>query len=97
RPPFGAAPRGLPFQSHYVAAKHGVVGLARSLAIELSRYDIRVHSIHPNGVDTHMLDDPDIPAMLFEDDQGMKVASNALPYRRSQPEDVAAVVSFLAS
>jgi SDR family mycofactocin-dependent oxidoreductase len=40
---------------HYVAAKHGVVGLMRTLALELAPYGIRVNSIHPTQVDTPMI------------------------------------------
>ncbi|MDT4938089.1 MAG: hypothetical protein QOG80_1760, partial [Pseudonocardiales bacterium] len=39
--------KGLPFYGPYVAAKHGVVGLARSLANELAAHRIRVNTIHP--------------------------------------------------
>ncbi len=42
--------KGLPFLSPYVAAKHGVVGIARSLANELAQYKIRVNTVHPTGV-----------------------------------------------
>ncbi|WP_059020181.1 mycofactocin-coupled SDR family oxidoreductase [Mycobacterium sp. M26] len=41
-------------QAHYSAAKHGVVGLTKSAAIELGEYGIRVNSIHPWGVATPM-------------------------------------------
>ena len=41
--------KALPSQSHYTAAKHGVVGLTKSASIELGEYDIRVNSIHPWG------------------------------------------------
>ena len=41
--------KALPSQSHYTAAKHGVVGLTKSAAIELGEYNIRVNSIHPWG------------------------------------------------
>ena len=33
--------------AHYVSAKHGVVGLMRTLALELAPHSIRVNSIHP--------------------------------------------------
>lgn len=46
--------KSLPGQSHYSAAKHGVVGLVKSAAIELAPYGIRVNSVHPWGVDTPM-------------------------------------------
>jgi NAD(P)-dependent dehydrogenase (short-subunit alcohol dehydrogenase family) len=39
--------KALPTQAPYSAAKHGVVGLTKSAAIELVEYDIRVNSIHP--------------------------------------------------
>jgi hypothetical protein len=41
--------KALPCQSHYTAAKHGVVGLTKSAVIELGKYNIRVNSIHPWG------------------------------------------------
>jgi (+)-trans-carveol dehydrogenase len=41
--------------SHYAAAKHGVVGLARSLAIELAPYWIRVNCVNPTTVDSPMV------------------------------------------
>jgi len=40
---------------HYVASKHGVVGLMRTLALELARDMIRVNSVHPTSVDTDMV------------------------------------------
>lgn len=46
--------KGSPSWSHYVAAKHGVVGLMRSLAIEFAPHNIRVNTIHPTGVNTPM-------------------------------------------
>lgn len=47
--------KGLANQAHYCAAKHGVVGLMRSLAIELAPYGIRVNTVHPSSVDTPII------------------------------------------
>jgi SDR family mycofactocin-dependent oxidoreductase len=44
-----------PNVAHYAAAKHGVTGLMRSLAVELAPRDIRVNSVHPGTVDTAMV------------------------------------------
>ena len=41
--------KALPGQAHYSAAKHGVVGLVRSAAIELGPHQIRVNSVHPGA------------------------------------------------
>lgn len=43
---------------HYNAAKHGLVGLMRSLANELAPHHIRVNTIHPTNVDTPMFQNP---------------------------------------
>lgn len=40
--------------SHYVASKHGVIGLVKSLAIEVGPYNIHVNAICPTAVDTDM-------------------------------------------
>lgn len=45
----------VPNAAHYVAAKHGVVGLMRSLAQELAPRRIRVNSVHPTQVGTEMI------------------------------------------
>lgn len=41
--------------SHYTSAKHGVVGLMKSLTLELAGENIRVNSVHPTQVDTRMI------------------------------------------
>jgi SDR family mycofactocin-dependent oxidoreductase len=43
---------------HYTAAKHGVLGLAKSFALELGPYNIRVNSLLPGPVDTILNDNP---------------------------------------
>jgi (+)-trans-carveol dehydrogenase len=44
----------MPNMSHYVSAKHGVIGLMRSLAVELGQHHIRVNSVLPANVNTSM-------------------------------------------
>src|SRR6201990_2712374 len=44
-----------PHTGHYVAAKHGVVGLMRTFAVELGPQNIRVNSVHPTHVNTPLL------------------------------------------
>src|SRR6185295_5237176 len=56
--------KALPAQAHYAASKHGVVGLVKAAAIELGRHQIRANSIHPWGVETHMVHDPDMREVM---------------------------------
>ena len=58
--------KSLPGQAHYSSAKHGLVGLVKTAAIELGGFGIRVNSIHPWGVATEMAQDP-LVAKLLED------------------------------
>ena len=65
--------------AHYVAAKHGVVGLMKAFANELAPHRIRVNTIHPTGVLTAMGGDPSAfecaePQPLF-----LQGAANMLP------------------
>ena len=88
--------KGLPFLAHYVSAKHGVVGLARSLANELGEYDIRVNTIHPHGVRTGMTDGS-LQTYLEKAPNLGPLYMPALPTTMLEPEDVADIVAFLAS
>jgi SDR family mycofactocin-dependent oxidoreductase len=42
--------------AHYVAAKHGVRGLTKTLALELAEYDVNVNAVAPSAIDTPMVD-----------------------------------------
>lgn len=53
-----------PGNGHYSAAKHGLVALTNSLALEVGEYGIRVNSIHPYSVDTPMIE-PEAMARIF--------------------------------
>jgi SDR family mycofactocin-dependent oxidoreductase len=95
--------RGYPMSGGYGAAKHGLVGLCQTLAVEVARYNIRVNTIHPNGVNTAMAKAPDPSALkaigLDEHDIWLfgHVTATALPQGVQEPADVAATVAFLAS
>ncbi len=89
-----AALQGVPYNAAYCASKAGVVGLTRSLASEYSRRGVRVNCICPGGVSTPMtaagfpvegLD----PALMARITPQME--------RVGQPEDIAALVAYLAS
>ena len=41
---------------HYAAAKHGIVGLTKTLALELAEYDVNVNAVAPTGVATPLID-----------------------------------------
>ena len=90
--------RGLPFLGHYAAAKHGVVGLVRTLANEVAEYGIRVNSIHPTGVATGLNASELFELLEPRQDQLGAIFMNAMPEpSMMQPEDVAATVAWLAS
>jgi SDR family mycofactocin-dependent oxidoreductase len=90
--------------AHYVAAKHGVTGLMRALAIELAPSGIRVNSVHPTNVDTPMLIN-DASFQLFTGAEGATreqaaaamANMNALPVPWVDPIDVSNAVLYLAS
>jgi SDR family mycofactocin-dependent oxidoreductase len=92
---------------HYVAAKHGVVGLMRTLALELAPDFIRVNSIHPASVDTDMVHNAAMYALFAPDlpeDQRTRQtlaprfqALDVLPIPWVEPADISNAVLFLAS
>ena len=88
--------RGLRRLSHYSASKFGLVGLAKSQAIELAPYGVRVVTLHPTGVNTPMNDglaelEGKTPQEIAEASAG-----NLLPVPWIETEDVAAAVKYLA-
>ena len=97
--------KALPNMSHYVSAKHGVVGLMRSLAVELGQHNIRVNSIHPSQVNTPMLMNeptyrlfrPDLEKPTRDDMAPISQMMHTLPVPWVEPEDVSNAVLFLVS
>ncbi|MGV0655779.1 mycofactocin-coupled SDR family oxidoreductase [Mycolicibacterium thermoresistibile] len=90
--------KSLPGQAHYSAAKHGVVGLTKSAAIELGEYGIRVNSIHPWGVATPMAEDPTTATMLTEHPAYAVSFGSVLPgLPMADPNDISDAVVYLAS
>jgi SDR family mycofactocin-dependent oxidoreductase len=100
-----AGMRGIPNAAHYAAAKHGLVGFMKVLALELGGEGIRVNTIHPTTVDTPMTDNP-ATAELFlpgQEDQSKEAFAriaqrlNVLPVPWIEPSTVSDLVVFLAS
>jgi SDR family mycofactocin-dependent oxidoreductase len=91
--------------AHYVSAKHGVVGLMRTLALELAPHFIRVNSLHPSTVDTGMIQNeatyrlfrPDLDNPGRQELADAGTAINALPVPWLEPTDISNAVLFLAS
>jgi len=91
--------------AHYVSAKHGVVGLMRTLALELAPDMIRVNSIHPTTVDTPMVQNegtyrlfrPDLENPTKQDFADSATVMNALPIPWVEAVDISNAVLWLAS
>jgi (+)-trans-carveol dehydrogenase/(-)-trans-carveol dehydrogenase len=91
--------------AHYVSAKHCVVGLMRTLALELAPHFIRVNSLHPTQVDTQMIQNeptwrlfrPDLEHPTEAYFAPASQAMNALPIPWVDPVDISNAVLYLAS
>ncbi|WP_330257665.1 mycofactocin-coupled SDR family oxidoreductase [Nocardia sp. NBC_00565] len=94
-----------PQVGHYVAAKHGVVGLMRTFAVELGQHSIRVNSVHPTHVNTPMLLNegtfklfrPDLENPGPKDLEPICQMFHTLPVPWVEPIDISNAVLYLAS
>jgi SDR family mycofactocin-dependent oxidoreductase len=90
--------KGMPFLAPYVAAKHAVVGICRSLANELAAHHIRVNTVHPAGVDTPMVTGPETLDPFLSQNPGLAgIFTNSLPVQALDPRDISNAVLWLAS
>lgn len=94
-----------PNLGHYTAAKHGVTGLMRTLAVELAPYNIRCNSLHPAIVHTDMTHNDAIYQLFLphltnpsraEAEEGYQ-GMHALPISGLEPIDISNMVLFLSS
>ncbi len=91
--------------SHYVAAKWGVIGMVKSLAMEVANKGITVNAVAPAAVDTPMLHNeamyrlfcPDMDAPTREDVTPRYQAMNRLGVAWMAPEEVSRAVLFVAA
>ncbi|MGV0789569.1 mycofactocin-coupled SDR family oxidoreductase [Mycolicibacterium sp. XJ2] len=94
-----------PHTGHYIAAKHGVIGLMRTFAVELGQHSIRVNAVCPTNVNTPLfmnegtmkLFRPDLENPGPDDLAVAAQFMHVLPVGWVEPEDVSNAVLFLAS
>jgi len=86
---------GQPLMTHYVAAKAGVIGFTKALALELGPQGITVNTIPPGFIDTPMLRRSEAKGLLGK---GAEHHASTTPVRRvGKPEDIANACSFLVA
>lgn len=96
---------GYPNFAHYVASKHAVVGLMRTLALELAPHNIRVNSVHPGSVNTVMVMNdtiarlfrPDLENPTAEDFKAAAKQMNPMGIDLLESYDISNAMVFLAS
>jgi 3-oxoacyl-[acyl-carrier protein] reductase len=80
--------------AHYTAAKAGLVGLVRSLAVEVGRHGITVNAVAPGVIETPQSEDP----VNSLGPAGLREFATRVPVgRNGRPEDIAHTFLFLAS
>ena len=80
-------PRANPGQANYAASKAGLIGMTKTVAVEVARRGVTVNAVAPGLVETALT--ADLPSGAFDE---------AIPARRpGTPEEVAACIGFLAS
>ena len=97
--------KGTPNVAPYTASKHAVVGLMKTLALELAPHSIRVNTVHPTGVATDMILNeaafrlflPGVEHPTREQAAEVFTSTNALPIPWVEPVDISNAVLWLAS
>jgi SDR family mycofactocin-dependent oxidoreductase len=89
-----AATRGLPMLAAYCAAKAGVAGLIRALAVELGDTGVTANAVSPGSTATPILDES---ARLYGLEGAQAFAAQQPMRRLLDPAEIAAVITFLAS
>ncbi|RBY83694.1 SDR family mycofactocin-dependent oxidoreductase [Geodermatophilus sp. TF02-6] len=99
--------RGVPNIAHYCAAKFGLVGMMKVLAMELAPHRIRVNTVHPTNVDTTMIQNESTYGVFFPDRDASTVTkedaapvfqeTNLLPVPWVEPADISEAVLFLVA
>jgi SDR family mycofactocin-dependent oxidoreductase len=97
--------KGTPNTIHYTAAKHGVIGIMRTLANEFGKQSIRVNTVHPTGVDTVMIQNektwglftPEDPSPTREKFTEIFETLHPLPVPYVEPRDISNAILFLVS
>ena len=96
-----AGQKGYPYVAPYVAAKHGVIGLARTLALETAKAGITVNAVCPGFTETSLLDRAvdriAATTNLSQADTRQVLARNNPQGRFVQPQEVADAVVWLCS
>jgi len=88
-----AAQQGQPYSAAYCSAKHGLLGLTRSLAMEFMKTELRVNAVCPGGMDT-----PQVRNIEFPPEADFELVMRSAGVRGMMDADeVAAVITFLAS
>ncbi|HEY1968125.1 MAG TPA: mycofactocin-coupled SDR family oxidoreductase [Pseudonocardia sp.] len=101
----GASVKGIPNLGGYVAAKHGLLGLVRTMGRELGQYQIRVNAVLPGNTMTPMFDNEAMRRLYLPDvveptqEQFVARASRTSPMGVPyvQPDDISEAVAWLAS
>lgn len=90
----GAGIVGIPEQAGYVAVKHGVVGMSRSVALEVIKDKIRVNAICPGIIETPMI----LDRVTGGDEKAQQEMVKQEPIgRMGKPEEIAAAVLYMCS
>ena len=97
--------RAMAYLPHYVAAKAGVIGLMRSMALELAPEGIRVNTVNPSIVSSPMIHNPSTYSMFLpgaespsrEEASEVFATLNPMPTPWIDPHDVSNAVLFLSS
>jgi NAD(P)-dependent dehydrogenase (short-subunit alcohol dehydrogenase family) len=89
--------RGLGLSVHYAAAKHGVIGLTKALAMEVADHNINVNAICPGTVESPMLEGLASQINLEKDAYEHFSQGHLIRGQRITPQDIANAVRWLAS
>uniref|UniRef100_A0A831X912 NAD(P)-dependent oxidoreductase n=1 Tax=Thermorudis peleae TaxID=1382356 RepID=A0A831X912_9BACT len=96
---------GMPNLGHYVASKWGVIGLVKTVALEVAQYGITVNAVCPTSVNTDMIHNeatyklfrPDLEHPTREDVMATFMSLNVQPVPWVEPEDISRAILFLVS